>query len=137
MIILKDKSIEALAPEPVVAALQEWLEQLDDIEQRKEHFFVLLLNARNRVLLADVVSVGTINGSLVHPREVFIRAIREAAASLIIAHNHPSGIQEPSDADISITHRLREAGNIIGIALLDHLIVTASSYYSFKEHGRL
>jgi DNA repair protein RadC len=136
MIILKDKAIEATKPEPIVTALQEWLMSLDDTDRLKEHLFVVLLDARLKVTLVDVVSIGTLNASLVHPREVFIRAIATAASAVIIAHNHPSGTREPSDADLTITRRLRDAGRIIGIELVDHLIVTASGFYSFVEHGR-
>jgi len=135
MIILKDKAIEATNPQPVAAILQEWLATVDDTDRLKEHFFVVLLDARMRVKLVDVVSVGTLNASLVHPREVFIRAITAAANSIIIAHNHPSDMREPSDADLSITRRLKETGAIIGIDLVDHLILTTSGYYSFVENG--
>ncbi|SRR6266508_2423870 len=137
MIILKDKAIEATNPEPVAHALQEWLASVDDTERLKEHFFVVLLDARMRVKLVDVVSIGILNASLVHPREVFIRAIATAASSILIAHNHPSGVWEPSDADLATTRRLNEAGKIIGIDLIDHLIFTLSGYYSFVENGKL
>jgi DNA repair protein RadC len=137
MIILKDKAIKATNPQPIAATLQEWLATVDDTDRLKEHFFVVLLDARLKVKLIDVVSVGTLNASLVHPREVFIRAIAAAACSILIAHNHPSGAREPSDADIKMTKRLREAGAIIGIDLVDHLILTTSGYYSFVENGVL
>jgi DNA repair protein RadC len=137
MIILKDKAIEATNPKPIAAALQEWLASFDDTERLKEHFFVVLLDARMRVKLVDVVFIGTVNASLVHPREVFIRAIATAASSILIAHNHPSGASEPSDADIAITKRLQEAGKLMGIELIDHLIITMNEYYSFMEQGKL
>jgi DNA repair protein RadC len=137
MIILQDKAIEATGPEPVVSALQGWLDQLDDIERGKEHFFVLLLDARNRVKRVEVVSIGTLNASLVHPREVFVRAIREKASSILIAHNHPSGTCEPSEADLVTTRRLRDAGKLIGIELTDHVILAGSDHYSFLREGTL
>jgi len=137
MIILKDKAIQATNPQPIAAALQEWLATVDDTDRLKEHFFVVLLDARMRVKLVDVVSIGTLNASLVHPREVFIRAITTPASSILIAHNHPSEGREPSDADIQITRRLKEAGKLIGIDLVDHLILTASGYYSFVENETL
>lgn len=137
MIILKDTAIVVEQPGPVVTELQDWLASLDEADRLKEHFFVVLLDARSKVKLIDVVSVGTINASLVHPREVFIRAIAESASSLLIVHNHPSGDHEPSDADISVTRRLAEAGTLVGIELIDHLILTTCSYYSFRERGKL
>jgi DNA repair protein RadC len=137
MIILKDKAIKATNPQPIAATLQEWLTTIDDTDRLKEHFFVVLLDARLKVKLVDVVSIGTLNASLVHPREVFIRAIAGAASAIIIAHNHPNDAREPSDADIKMTKRLKEAGAIIGIDLVDHLILTTSGYYSFVEDGKL
>lgn len=137
MIILKDMALVVLEPGTMVTALQDWLAELDEADRLKEHFFVVLLDARNRVKLVDVVSIGTLNASLVHPREVFIRAITTAASSLLVAHNHPSGECEPSDADMSVTDRLKDAGKLIGIELMDHIILSGSAYYSFREHGKL
>jgi len=137
MIILQDKAIQVTEPKPIARLLQEWLATLDDTDHLKEHFFVVLLDARMRVTLVDVVSIGTLNASLVHPREVFIRAIANAASAILIAHNHPSDQSDPSDADIALTKRLQQAGKLLGIDLIDHLIVTTSGYYSFAENGRL
>ncbi len=99
----------------------------------KEHFIVLSFDTRNRVLGTDNVSIGTLTASIVHPRETFEAAIRRHAAQIIIAHNHPSGDTEPSEEDIKITKRLSEAGRIMGIELIDHIIVTRTGYFSFKE----
>jgi DNA repair protein RadC len=137
MIILKDMALVVEQPGAVVTALQDWLGSLDRNDRLKEHFFVVLLDARLSVKLVDVVSVGTLNSSLVHPREVFIRAITMAASSILIAHNHPSDEHEPSEADVRVTQRLADAGKLIGIELLDHLIITRHSYYSFRERGKL
>jgi DNA repair protein RadC len=101
----------------------------------KENFFVLSLDTRNRLIGIDKVSQGTLNASLVHPRETFESAIRKHAAQIMIAHNHPSGGTDPSEEDIKITKRLYEAGKIMGIELLDHIIVTKQSYLSFMEKG--
>ncbi len=79
--------------------------------------------------------MGTVNASIVHPRETFRRAIITNSVQLIVAHNHPSGNPEPSEADLQITRRLKDAGEIIGIGLLDHIVFTSSSYYPFKEHS--
>lgn len=103
----------------------------------KEQFMVASFDTRNRLLGIDKVTKGTLTASLVHPRETFEKAIRRHAASIIVAHNHPSGDTEPSEEDIKITKRLSEAGRIMGIELLDHIIITINSYYSFKEKGMM
>lgn len=100
---------------------------------RREHFLVFYLDARNRVGRSEVVSIGTLNASLVHPREVFGPAVREPAASVVLAHNHPSGDTTPSDDDVAITRRLVSAGEILGIAVVDHVIVGPRGYSSFRE----
>jgi DNA repair protein RadC len=103
----------------------------------KEQFMIASFDTRSRLLGVDVVSTGTLTASLVHPREVYISAIRRHAVCIIAAHNHPSGDTEPSDEDIRTTKRLSEAGKIMGIQLIDHLIITKNNYFSFKEAGRL
>ena len=99
----------------------------------KEHFYVISLDIRNNYIGIDEISVGTLTASLVHPRETFESAIRRHAAHIIIAHNHPSGEVEPSEDDLKITKRLVDAGKIMGIEVLDHLIITEMRYLSFKE----
>jgi len=99
----------------------------------KEHFYVVSLDTRNNFIGLDEISVGTLTASLVHPREAFESAIKRHAAHIIIAHNHPSGETEPSEDDLKITRRLVEAGKIMGIEVLDHLIFTPYNYLSFKE----
>jgi DNA repair protein RadC len=103
----------------------------------REQFRVLVMNNKNILIKKSVVSIGTISEAIVHPREVFKEAIRESGSSIIVAHNHPSGEVNPSKEDISTTKRLSEAGRLIGIPLLDHVIVCDSSYYSMKENGYL
>lgn len=100
-----------------------------------ERFVVFILNSQNRVQAVDIVSEGTLNSSLVHPREVFRSAILGIGAAIIVAHNHPSGNPEPSREDIEITRQLSEAGKIIGIPVHDHLIFTGLAYTSFAERG--
>src|SRR3989344_248137 len=102
-------------------------------DYHKEHFYIIALNSRNHSIAE--VSVGSLNASIVHPREVFAEAIKNKAASVIFAHNHPSGDPEPSEEDLVITKRLIEAGKIMGIKVLDHVIVTKDGYLSFKEGG--
>ena len=93
---------------------------------------VFYLNARNEVLKKDVVSVGTLNASLVHPREVFYPAIKHSAARVILVHNHPSGNPTPSEDDIKLTKRLIYAGEILGIEILDHIVVSKNDFFSMK-----
>jgi DNA repair protein RadC len=104
-------------------------------DKAKEHFLLVTLSTRNKVTGIHKISVGTLNTSLVHPREVFKEAIRRSASSVVLAHNHPSGDTEPSEEDLKITRRLLEAGKLLGIEVLDHVIVTENKYLSFKEKG--
>jgi DNA repair protein RadC len=137
MIILENTRCRATDPKSVARALQRWLRRLPKIERDKEHGLVLILNVRHRVTFVDLVSVGILNACLLHPREIYRTAISLGASEIIFAHNHPSGECEPSDEDIQVTRRLEEAGAIIGIQLLDHIIVSRSTFYSFKERGLL
>ncbi len=102
---------------------------------QKEYFKVLLLNTKNQVIASEIVSIGSLNTSIVHPREIFNIAIKRGCASIILAHNHPSGDPTPSKEDMEVTSRLVEAGEIIGIKVLDHLIIGEGRYYSFREGG--
>lgn len=99
----------------------------------KEHLKAIFLNTKNIVISVKDISIGSLNSSIVHPREVFVEAIKMSAASLIVCHNHPSGDPTPSEEDIKITKRLKEAGNIIGIDLLDHIIIGDGRYISLRE----
>lgn len=100
---------------------------------RRESFFALLLDARHRVLSLRVVSTGSLEAAPVHPREVFSAAVREGAAAVVVAHNHPSGDPAPSLEDRAVTERLRQAGELLGIVLLDHVVVGDERYFSFAE----
>ncbi|WP_172254726.1 RadC family protein [Saccharibacillus deserti] len=102
---------------------------------RKEHFVCLFLNTKNHVIGTETLSVGSLNASIVHPREVFRAAIKCSSASIVCAHNHPSGDPAPSPEDISLTRRLVEAGRIVGIDVLDHIVVGDGTYVSLKEQG--
>lgn len=102
---------------------------------KKEHFYAFLLDTHNRIIGREIVSIGTLNASLIHPRECFRTAIVKTAASVIFVHNHPSGGLEPSQEDITVTKRLVDAGKLLGIAVLDHVIVTTDSYTSFRERS--
>jgi len=102
---------------------------------KKEHFVCLFLNTKNQVIARETLSVGTLNASLVHPREVFRAAIKCSSASIICVHNHPSGDPTPSPEDIAMTKRLQEAGELVGIDVLDHLVIGDNRFISLKEQG--
>jgi len=112
-----------------------WEDLKDLRDNKKEHFIIFYLDNQNQVIKKEVISIGTINSSLVHPREVFEPAVKNLASQIIIAHNHPSGESQPSDKDLQITKRLIEAGKILGIEVIDHVIVTKNNFFSFREKG--
>ena len=105
--------------------------------KKQEYFIAIYLDGANHICFRSVITIGILNQSLVHPREVFAPAIEHRCASIIVAHNHPSGELEPSSADIAITDRLKQSGRLLGIELIDHLIFTQEGYYSFEEQGML
>ncbi len=106
-------------------------------DESKEHLFLLHLSTKNQIMRHDIISVGTLNASLIHPREIFKAAIRESSHAVILVHNHPSGDVEPSNADKEVTNLLREAGSILQIELLDHVIIGRDAWFSFREHAML
>lgn len=106
-------------------------------DSRREYFLVLLLDGKNRIIRRVQISEGSLNQSIVHPREVFSPAVKESAAAIILVHNHPTGDPAPSAEDIAITRRLKEAGEIMGIKVLDHIIIGDGEYLSFVERGLL
>lgn len=118
-------------PEDVIPLVSEWR------DKKQEYFISLTLNGAGEVIERRIVTVGILNQSLVHPREVFADAITDRAASVILVHNHPSGTLDPSVQDLGITRQLVEAGSILGIRVLDHIIVTKRGYVSLKELGHL
>ena len=125
-------------PEKIVMnsskAVADYLQKFIGLE-KKEHFVMLSIDARNNLIKISDISVGSLNASIVHPREVFKEAIQASAAQIIIAHNHPSGDPEASPEDVALTRRLAEAAKIIGIELLDHIIVTKDNFASLKEQN--
>ena len=130
--LLNDKKSEIFQ----ISSPQDLFDQLRDIcALKKEHFIIFYLDSRNQSIKREIISIGSLNASLVHPREVFEPAIKNLAAQIVLAHNHPSGNLEPSDDDLSLTRRLVQAGQLLGIEVLEHLIVTKEAYFSFKEHG--
>jgi DNA repair protein RadC len=123
--------IQITCAEQVFRVFQGRFEKLD-----REEFLVVPLDTKNRVLGFHVVSVGSLGASLVHPREVFKIAILANAASVILVHNHPSGDPEPSAEDRRVTERLKEAGELVGIPVLDHVVIGDGRYVSFTDRGR-
>lgn len=116
------------SPKDVVNLLMESLKN-----NKREHFKILLLNTKNVVISIEDISIGSLNSSIVHPREVFKKAIKRSSASVILVHNHPSGDPTPSKEDIKVTRRLIESGEILGIKVLDHIIIGYNKYTSLKE----
>jgi len=126
--LLKDKKAEIyLKPKEI------WEELKDLRDHKKEHFVIFYLDSRNQEIKREIISVGSLNANLVHPREVFEPAVRHLAAQIVLAHNHPSGDPEPSEDDLEITKRLTESGKILGIEIIDHIIITKTGFISFKE----
>ena len=123
------QNIKITSAEDVHRELQEYA------LKRQEHFLVITLDGASHIIEKRVISIGTLNQSLVHPREVFADAISDRAAGIIIAHNHPSGQLEPSIEDKRVTKRLKEVGTIMGIELLDHVILSREGYLSLREEG--
>lgn len=117
--------------QPVIDSPEKAVEQLTDIRDKKQEYFVCLtLDGANRLIAKRIITIGTLTSSLVHPREVYADAITDRAASVIVAHNHPSGDSTPSAADMQITNRLQDTGDLLGIKLNDHIIITATDYTS-------
>lgn len=122
-----EKEIYINSPEDVAKEI-EYIK-----ENKKENFIVLYLDARNKLIYKETVSIGTLNANLVHPREVFEPAVRHLAAQIVLAHNHPSGDPQPSEDDIEITKRLMESGKILGIDVVDHIVIAKTNFVSLKE----
>lgn len=137
VMLVRDKKIETdtkfiNSSDDANKLLQSYLNGVD-----REHFVVILLNRKNGIIGINTVSVGDLSSSIVHPREVFKPAIVAGAASIIVAHNHPSGDPAPSRDDINVTKRLKEAGDILGIGVLDHIIIGDGCYVSLKARDLL
>jgi len=114
---------------PTINSAKDAVAQLQELRTaKKEHFVVLYLNARNQLVHKETISIGTLNANLVHPREVFKPAIEHLAASVILAHNHPSGEVEASDEDFELTRKIKKAGSIIGIEVIKHIVISNNKY---------
>lgn len=124
--------VKVTSPQNVVGLLMDEMQYL-----KQECFKIIMLDTKNKVIKVEEITRGTLNSSLVHPREVFVKAIKQHAAAIILAHNHPSGDTQPSAEDKSITRRLVDAGELIGISVLDHIIIGRGTYISFKQEKLL
>lgn len=128
---IKPEGLKIGAPADVLPLIQHFA------DRKQEHFLSVTINGANEVLNVRVVSIGLIDRSPVHPREVFADALTDRASGIIVAHNHPAGSLEPSPSDIDATRQIKQAGEILGIGILDHIIFNRKGYFSFLEEGRL
>ena len=120
---------------PIIKSVKDVVAQAVYMRDKtREHLMVIYLNARNEMIFKKPMFIGTLNANLVHPREIFQEALKQNAASVILTHNHPSGNSDPSEDDINITKRIVQAGKIMGIDVLDHIIITKTKAFSFKEN---
>jgi DNA repair protein RadC len=126
---IKPQGLKITTPADVLPLIRHFA------DRRQEHFLSVTINGANEVLNVRVVSVGLVDRSLVHPREVFADVMSDRASGIIVAHNHPEGSLEPSQADIQVTQQLKQAGEALGIQLLDHIIFNRTGYFSFQEEG--
>jgi len=120
------------SPEDAAGLLMEKMRHLD-----REHFVAMHLNTKNHVLGIETVTIGSLNSSIIHPRELFKQAIKRSAAAIILVHNHPSGSPIPSPEDLAVTKRLVEAGQLLGVKVLDHIIIGDNEFYSLKQKGAM
>jgi len=132
------RALGNIGPVPTISCPSETVPYLQDIKnEQKENFVCLYLNARNQVVHKEVISIGSLSASIVHPREVFAVALKSEAgvSSIILAHNHPSGDCSPSKDDLELTRRLVKAGQLMGIEIMDHIIIGHAEFVSLKEKG--
>src|SRR3989337_568681 len=143
--MIKVKSLEvreieyAYDKRPKISDMNDVVEAVKPLiaDPNKEFFIALYLNNKNGILKLEIISIGSLNANIVHPREIFKTACMISASSIIVAHNHPSGDPSPSREDIEITKKLSEAGKMMGIELLDHVIIGYDRHYGFRESGQL
>jgi len=135
---IADTRVNYRAGKTKITKSEDVFEELKEYATAKqEHFIVCYLDGASHIIENRIITIGTLNQSLVHPREVFAPAIEKRAASIIVAHNHPSGILKASPEDINVTKRLKEAGKILGIELLDHIILVEDGFLSFRNEDLL
>jgi DNA repair protein RadC len=136
--IVSEKKKTVCCSKDVSEVLSSLLNYEQEHDREKEHFWILGLNTKNVIQYTDLVSIGSLSASIVHPRETFRLAVMKATANIIIGHNHPSGDTKPSQEDILLTNRLAQAGEILGINVLDHVIIgSEGNYFSFRDNGMI
>ncbi len=135
--LTEEQKIKLLNSEDVFSVMQDILLREEKIDQEKEHFWMIGLANNNRILYIELVSLGSVNATTVEPMNVFRVAVLKGAIKVIMAHNHPSGEMEPSEADKDLTDRLIQVGRILNIGVIDHMIISAGSYLSFLDIGLL
>lgn len=137
VVLVKEKVGRYELPKKIVSPEEAYnaITTITNVEEAQEVFGILILNTKNKIVAMHEISRGSLNASVIHPREVFKPAILHNAASIICFHNHPSGDPKPSNEDIEVTNRLIEAGEIIGIRIMDHIVVGDGEYVSLKEKG--
>jgi len=135
--LTKDQQIKILCSDDIYSIMQQILLRENKIDRDREHFWTISLNNANKVLNIELVSLGTVNKTLVEPMEVFSVPLQKRAVKIILVHNHPSGELKPSEPDKDVTDNLIQAGKIMNVPVLDHLIITERSFYSFKDSGLL
>lgn len=135
--LTKEQKIKVLNSEDVFSIMQQILMRENKIGRDKEHFWIIGLSVKNRILFIELISLGTVSMSLVHPMEVFSFALQKRAVNLILVHNHPSGELEPSLQDKDITDRLLQNSLFLEVPIIDHLIISETAYYSFTDSGLL
>jgi DNA repair protein RadC len=136
MVLLRHTNIKIIHATKVANIFQDLLRLEDSIDQDKEHFYVMHVDSHSRINMVELVSIGTLTYTTIHPRETLRRAVIEGTYSILVAHNHPSGDVTPSKADIEVTNKLCKAGEMLLIPLLDHLIFTPTSFYSFLKNKK-
>lgn len=134
MVLLRHSTITIDQVTDAVSVFQGLFAHEDKIDQDKEHFYVMHLNSRRHISLVELVAIGVLTDVRIHPRETFRRAVIEGSESIIVAHNHPSGDVTPSENDIKVTTLLFKAGEVLQIPLLDHIVFTKTSYFSFRDN---
>jgi len=135
--IYENTKCKCNSPKVIPPIIRELLKAENEIDQDKEHFWSVGLTTNNNIKYIELVSLGILNASIVHPREVYRLAVMKAVAGVIVVHNHPSGNAKPSPEDRKVTKQLVKAGEILSIPIIDHIIIAEDEYYSFVENGNL
>ncbi|UII31025.1 DNA repair protein [Fulvivirga ulvae] len=133
----QEQKIKVLNSEDLYKVMQQVLLRENKIDRNKEHFWVVCLASNNQILLIELISLGTVNQTLVEPMEVFSFALQKRAVQIIMVHNHPSGELKPTQSDIEVTDKMLAIGKFVNVPVIDHLIITEEKYYSFVDSGML